>query len=70
MGLMGLSFLCFDQGFGAIGFFVLGVFVGFHLLLCYICVLFVGFVFEMIPWDLNELLYKIHSECAKYWNVT
>jgi len=42
--------------FGAMDFICIRCFVGFHLLLCYICVLFVGFVFEMIPWDLNELL--------------
>ena len=31
--------------------FVLGVSVGFCLLLCKICVFFVGFDFEAIPWD-------------------
>jgi len=71
-GLMGLSSLCVlfkALSSGVTGFICSKYFCLFCLLLCYICVKFVGFVFEMILSDLNELLYKILLEYAKYWNV-
>jgi hypothetical protein len=48
-------FMCFDKGvefWCHRFFFVPGIFVGFCLLLCYICALFVKCVFEMILLEL------------------
>ena len=56
MGLSSLCVLINALSFGAMGFICMKYFVGFCLLLCYIFVLFVEYVFEIILWDLHLIV--------------
>ena len=60
---------------GAVGFIFIKYFVGFYLLLCYTCGLFVECAFERIPWDLypkvlfDFLLWKCRFYVSVYLYV-
>ena len=55
MGLPSLRIFIKALSFGVMRPICTKYFCWFFLLLCYICVLVVGLVFEMFPWDLHSV---------------